>query len=82
MRPGTPHAVITLQKSVTIGKHFYSMSTIQDTAFSLMHSFILEKSITNTSHPACMFLIRQLITFVHRAYIKETLEDGGKIYRT
>jgi hypothetical protein len=60
MRPGTPHYVLTLEDSVTLGRHFYSSSTVRATTWSLVHSGILDESITNTRHPETEQLLRRM----------------------
>ncbi|KAF8881525.1 hypothetical protein CPB84DRAFT_1620616, partial [Gymnopilus junonius] len=78
MRPCTPHAVVTLQHSVTMGSHFFAMSTIQDTMIGMMHTFVLEKLVTNTAHNDFLQVIRRMIVFVHGALIRNTVEEDDE----
>ncbi|KAF8888923.1 hypothetical protein CPB84DRAFT_1628449, partial [Gymnopilus junonius] len=78
MRPNTPHAVVTLEHSVTLGSHYFAMSTMQDTWAGLLHTFVLEKLITNTAHNAFLHVIRQMIIFVHNGLTKDTIEEEDK----
>ena len=72
MRPNTPHAVYTVMHSLCHGGHFYSMSTIQDTLFGIIHAF--------TSHENTRTMIRRMVIFVHRALIDQELDEDGELY--
>lgn len=50
MRPGTRHYVLTIKPTMVFGKHFYCSSTLRETCFSLVHTLLADKVITNTSH--------------------------------
>ncbi|KAF8871649.1 hypothetical protein CPB84DRAFT_1692019 [Gymnopilus junonius] len=78
MRPNTPHAVLTLQNSVTMGSHFFAMSTIQDTFLGMIHTFVLEKLLTHTTHNDFLQVMRQMIVFVHGALTRDTLEEDDE----
>jgi hypothetical protein len=66
MRPNTPHYVLTLQNSITLGRHFYATSTILETCFAYIHCGILNAALTNTDHPeADQLLARMLILSVN-----------------
>jgi hypothetical protein len=73
MRPGTPHYVVTLQNSITLGHHFYATSTIRDTCWSLVHRSIMDNAITNTTHPDTEQLLRRMLSMYVRNY---TAPDG------
>ncbi|KAF8873088.1 hypothetical protein BD779DRAFT_1679429 [Infundibulicybe gibba] len=52
MRPNTPHAVYTQGHTICHGGHFYATSCLQDTLYSLIHSFVAGSVVTNTEHRA------------------------------
>jgi hypothetical protein len=50
MKPNTFHYVVTLENSVTIGRHFYCASTILQSVIGIVHTFLMGSGITNVSH--------------------------------
>ncbi|KAF8972602.1 hypothetical protein BDZ97DRAFT_1612585, partial [Flammula alnicola] len=80
MRPNTPHAVFTLEHSVFEGGHFYATSTIRDTLYGLIHCFVAERYISNTSHGASRFLLRQMLAFYHTALVKGEVERDERAW--
>jgi len=60
MKPTTLHYVLTVEDSITYGRHFYTMSTISDSIFGVLHSFVVGLGATNTLHEA------GTRTFLHR----------------
>lgn len=50
MKPTTMHYVLTPEDSITLGRHFYSASTISDSIFGVIHSFAVGLGATNTLH--------------------------------
>jgi len=80
MHPNTPHAVYTVWHSLCHGRHFYSMSTIQDTLFGIVHAFVVDSYITNTSHENTRTMIRRMVIFIHRALIDQELDEDGELY--
>ncbi|KAF8233088.1 hypothetical protein L208DRAFT_1268787, partial [Tricholoma matsutake] len=70
MRPGTIHAVFTPESAICFGNHFYAISTITDTFFSLIHSFVGSSIITNTQHTKdSRMLLRWILVFIHAATV-------------
>lgn len=63
MRPNTPHIVMTLESSITYGRHFYATSTMRATAVGIVHTFLLNSEITNTDHPACWKILQRMLLF-------------------
>lgn len=78
MRPNTIHAVYTPKPTVVEGGHFLATSTMQDTMFGLIHSFVGDRFVTNTAHAASRFILRQMISFYHSALVKGTVEEEGE----
>ena len=50
MRPNTPHYVVTVEDSINLGRNFYCRTTLQDHAWGLIHTGVMEATITNTVH--------------------------------
>ncbi|KAF8170798.1 hypothetical protein BJ912DRAFT_840117, partial [Pholiota molesta] len=73
MRPNTLHTVYTPEHAVCRGGHFYATSTMQDTFVGLVHAFICDKFITNTSHAPSQFILAEMINFYHTALVKNNL---------
>lgn len=65
MQPGTPHYVITLAPSIVLGQHLYAASTIRQSCWAILHTTILNKSLTNVDHPRTEQLLQRMLeTFV------------------
>lgn len=64
MRPNTPHLVMTPESSICYGGHFYTCSTIRETCYGLLHTFVASSLITNTHHTAASRdILRRLLTY-------------------
>jgi len=50
MKPTTLHYVMMTKDSITFGRHFYSASTISDSIFGVIHSFMVGLGTTNMLH--------------------------------
>jgi hypothetical protein len=68
MRPATLHYVLTVEDSIMLGRHFYSSSTSQQSAFGMIHTFIINSVITNVRHDNVNTMIRRMMTMWHVAY--------------
>ena len=78
MRPNTPHAVFTPKHAICHGGHFYSTTTMQDTMFGMVHTFICPKFLTNDSKSSRSLVLRRIAAFYHDVFVQERLEDGGE----
>ena len=66
MKPNTPHFVLGMENSICYGGHFFSTLTMQQTLSGVIHSFMLDKFLTNTTHQASRQLLRRiLILYLH-----------------
>ncbi|KAF8237282.1 hypothetical protein L208DRAFT_1206012, partial [Tricholoma matsutake] len=66
MWPGTIHVVFMPESAICLGNHFYTISTITDTFFSLIHSFVGSSIVTNMQHTKdSRMLLRQILVFIH-----------------
>src|ERR1700722_336933 len=61
MRPCTLHYVVTLENSITLGRHFYARSTARVTVWGLIHCAIMHTSVTNADPYGAMILRRILV---------------------
>ncbi|KAJ3507583.1 hypothetical protein NLJ89_g6218 [Agrocybe chaxingu] len=69
MRPNTPHFVFTPSSSICHGAHFYATSTIRETCFGIIHSFVASRYISNTEHEReSRELLRRLVTYYQSVY--------------
>jgi hypothetical protein len=50
MKPSTLHAVVTFEASICHGGHLYPMSTMRNTMYGIMHTFVGSSVLTNTEH--------------------------------
>jgi len=61
MRPNTPHYVLGVDHAITFGRHFYATSTIADTCYGIIHSFMINKRVTNQAHDSTRTFLRRLM---------------------
>ena len=78
MMPDQPHFVFGYAHSICMGGHYYLTNQMQRTLQGLIHSFILHKFLTNTSHPTCV-LLRRLILFYHMGLIEDEIPESGML---
>lgn len=82
MRPGTVHAVVTIDPGFTIGEHFYTMATLEDSLAALFHLCAANALLTNASHNVAVVktLVRLLHCWRHRLCAE--VEEGkfDKVY--
>lgn len=78
MRPNTPHAVFSPEHTICHGGHFYATTTMRDTMFAIVHTFVSPHVLTNTDHPSHGILLRRIAAFYHEALVQKRLEDGSK----
>ena len=80
MRPNTPHFVFGMENTICYGGHFYCTSTMQQTLSGVIHSFMLDKFLTNTSHQASRQLLRRILMFyLHGLMDKKISSQGVKL---
>jgi hypothetical protein len=61
MRPNTPHYSLTVDHSITYGRHFYATSTIRDTCWAIVHCTIGQSTLTDTERPRTTQLLRRML---------------------
>lgn len=49
MGPGTVHSVTTMKDCVAFGGHFYAAATLKYSIYSIYHTFVGSRTITNTA---------------------------------
>ena len=50
MRPGTLHAVLTVETGMTIGEHYYLGPSLDETISAIFHGRVHEPVLSNTNH--------------------------------
>lgn len=63
LRPGTPHFVITLEDSMAVGGHFYSMPSMKSTLRAMMLEHYFGGTVTNSAHPQSPIALVKLLDF-------------------
>jgi hypothetical protein len=76
MRPNTMHAVFSPESCIFEGGHFYATSTMQDTMFAIVHTFI-NNFYTNADKPSHGILLRHIAWFYHKVLVQKQLQDDG-----
>jgi hypothetical protein len=74
MRPTTPHYVLTVENSITYGRHFYAVSTISDSVWGAVHAFVLGCAVTNTLHDNTRTLFRRVMAMWYDHFIGVTVK--------
>ena len=77
MQPNTPHFVFGTHNSICYGGHFYSTSGMQQTLAGVVHSFMLDKFITNTAHQASRQLLRRILIFYLHGLMDKKISAQG-----
>jgi len=78
LRPNTPHAVFTPSNSICHGGHFYSKSTIRDTFYGIVHTFIVGKVATNATHHSSRVFIRRILQFYKKGLVDQAYQNSSK----
>jgi hypothetical protein len=78
MKPTTLHYVVTVEDSITYGRHFYSASTISDSVFGLIHSFVVGVGATNTLHEAGTRTFLHRIMAMWQEHLTGSIRSPGK----
>ena len=77
MRPGTPHAVLTLEPSIAIGGHFYSTMHFKRTLYSLVYEHLCGDFATNTANTrAPSLLFRTFMSLDWQLSVGTAQENG------
>ncbi|KAF7367183.1 hypothetical protein MSAN_00978200 [Mycena sanguinolenta] len=73
-----PHAVISLNDCMGVGRHGIPISNLSHCVYTTLHNTVVSKSTTNADHePARRFLIRIFI-FIVLAFVKPRNGAGGR----
>lgn len=78
MRPNTPHAVFTPEHVICHGGHFYATSTMTDTMFGIVHTFIFPDILTNADKATHSQVLRRIAAFYHDVLVHQRLDEGGE----
>lgn len=54
MRPNTVHYVLTVNDSIVYGRHLFPVKSMQSTVSGIIHTFILNYTVTNTLHDSTL----------------------------
>ena len=74
------HAVFSPENCIFHGGHFYAASTMKDTMFGIVHSFI-HHFHTNTDNVNFKYshglLLRRILSFYYKVLVSKDLYDKG-----
>jgi hypothetical protein len=76
MKPNTPHMVVTPENAICLGNHFIAASSIRETCFGLIHTFVMRGLITNAENRAVWENLHRLLYYWQDAYITSFDDDG------
>ena len=80
MNPATLHAVVTPEASICHGGHFYTMSTMSNTVYGIMHTFVGSSVLTNTQHTAdSRMLLRRSVSHVYSLTVAENFRPSSHV---
>ena len=81
MRPSTPHYVLTVEDSITYGRHFYCASTISNSVYGIIHCFVLGFGVMNVQHDNTRTLMRRIMAMWYKHFVVHGEEDSpGRIH--
>lgn len=66
MRPGTLHSVTTMTDSISVGGHFFSAPTIKYSIYSIFHTFVGARTITNVPMDNEQQMLLRIALFWHQ----------------
>lgn len=69
MKPNTAHFVITTDHAICFGGHFLMTRAMQLTLQGLIHTFVLDRFLTNTSHEPSRSLLRRILLFYYQGLL-------------
>jgi hypothetical protein len=75
------HAVFSPENCIFEGGHFYAASTMQDTMFAIVHTFI-NNYYTNADKPSYGLFLRRIGWFYHQVLVQKKMEDDGLTFQT
>ncbi|KAF8873848.1 hypothetical protein CPB84DRAFT_1690553 [Gymnopilus junonius] len=80
MKANTPHFVYGMEAAVCHGGHYYMTSLMQDTLQGVIHAFILNNFLTNTSHwPTCQ-IFHHILLFYHLGLMEESIPSSDQSF--
>lgn len=76
MKPSTPHYVLTLENSITYGRHFYSSADLEYSVYGVIHSFVAHAGVTNTLHDnVTRTFLHRIMAMIHQHYVVDQAES-------
>lgn len=76
MRPGTVHAVVTIEPGFTVGEHFYTIETLEESLVSILHLCSSNLFLTNASHDHAVAKTMMRLLHCWRMRLEDDLEGG------
>lgn len=76
MRPNTMHAVFSPEHCIFEWGYFYAASTMQDTTFDIVHTFICNYLTNADNLKPSHGLLRRIGWFFHKVLVQKQLQDG------
>lgn len=77
MRPNTLHAVFTPEHVICHGGHFYATTTMQDTMFGIVNTFIFPDVLTNADKQSHSQVLRRIAAFYYDVLVLQRLDESG-----
>lgn len=78
MKAGTPHMVYGIENAIIHGGHYYTTANLHESAQSLMHTFILDKFLTNINHSPSRSILRRMLMFFYEGIVEGDVDNKGK----
>lgn len=70
--------MLTLGPSLVFGKHFVNAENITETCCGVIHSFISDSIVTNTSHPELLNYVTSFLHYWNAAYAQRAKHKSGQ----
>lgn len=78
MHANTNHRVVTLEESVTMGGHFYSVDNLERTMLAGLRENLWGEAVTNTTHPKSEAMLYRLALFLSKQL--KMMEKGTYLF--
>ncbi|KAF9470417.1 hypothetical protein BDN70DRAFT_781157, partial [Pholiota conissans] len=75
IRPNLMRAIYSVDRSLCLGGHHYTTSTMKDTLCGLVHSFVAPDFLTNGEQTESRYLLRQMVTFYFLGLVQNKRDD-------
>lgn len=72
--------MVTLETSITYGRHFYSSATLMESVWGIVHCFVMNIGVTNILHEnVTRTYLHRIMAMITLYYVSDMLEVEGEL---